>query len=357
MATTAPNTQAAQEPPHEPPLVYKTWVLKVSIHCEGCKKKVKRILHHIEGVYTIDIDAKQHKVTVTGNVEADTLIKKLEKSNKHAELWPETPPDNNQNHNKKKSNKSNKKTQNHNQNQSSDSENSQSEDEEGDEKPDTGDQQKDHPNKPKTESVESPATGKHPAITGVDNSSSGKQMAKRVQIKEVKIEEKSPESVQTPASEKKVSENAGGSGSGGKKKKKKGQNRNLENRVDGGVPAGGEHGPATSSESPHQVQLPGPVNPGPPSMGYNNNNPMYDEYPPRYHAPPPAYAVSYNTAYPSSSYATSYYAPPMTPYSYAYMHPGDVEEARRSDWGTSVGRPSDSFEIFSDENPNACSIM
>ncbi|KAL2941012.1 Heavy metal-associated isoprenylated plant protein 36 [Bienertia sinuspersici] len=40
------------------PLKYKTWVLKVSIHCEGCKRKVKRILHSIEGVYTIDVDAK-----------------------------------------------------------------------------------------------------------------------------------------------------------------------------------------------------------------------------------------------------------------------------------------------------------
>ncbi|KAL9261647.1 Heavy metal-associated isoprenylated plant protein 35-like protein [Drosera capensis] len=353
MAATEPNTQAAEKPPHVPPLLYKTWVLKVSIHCEGCKKKVKRILHHIEGVYKIDIDEKQHKVTVIGNVEADTLIKKLEKSNKHAELWPEPPPGNNQQHNKKskKSKKSNKKTQNHNQNQSIDSENSQSEDEEP-EKPDTGDEKKDHPNKPKTESVESPATGKHPTVAGVENSSSGKPMGKTTQI-EVKIEEKSAESVQTPPSEKKVPENGGGSG--GKKKKKKGQNRHMENGVDGGVPAGGENGPATSSESPHQVQVPGLMSTGPPPMGHNSN-PVY-EYPPRYYAPPPAYAVSYNTAYPSSSYAASHYAPPMTPYSYAYMHPGDVEEARPSDWGTSVRGPSDSFEIFSDENPNACSIM
>ncbi|KAG6647831.1 hypothetical protein CIPAW_07G105600 [Carya illinoinensis] len=82
----------ANKPPEEAPetLKYQTWVLKVSIHCEGCKKKVKKILQSIEGVYTTTVDAQQHKVTVTGNVDADTLIKKLQRSGrKHAELIPE----------------------------------------------------------------------------------------------------------------------------------------------------------------------------------------------------------------------------------------------------------------------------
>lgn len=29
--------------------ILQTWVLKVSIHCEGCKKKVKKVLQSIEG--------------------------------------------------------------------------------------------------------------------------------------------------------------------------------------------------------------------------------------------------------------------------------------------------------------------
>ncbi|RVW54635.1 Heavy metal-associated isoprenylated plant protein 36 [Vitis vinifera] len=70
-------TSPAQDPPQ--PLKYQTWVLKVSIHCEGCKKKVKKVLHSIDGVYTTVIDSQQHKVTVTGNVDAETLIKKLNK--------------------------------------------------------------------------------------------------------------------------------------------------------------------------------------------------------------------------------------------------------------------------------------
>ena len=40
------------------------------------------------GVYTTVIDSQQHKVTVTGNVDSETLLKKLLRSGKHAELWP-----------------------------------------------------------------------------------------------------------------------------------------------------------------------------------------------------------------------------------------------------------------------------
>ncbi|KAM3338978.1 hypothetical protein P3S68_031064 [Capsicum galapagoense] len=65
----------------------QTCVLKVNIHCDGCKQKVKKKLQKIEGVYTVKIDADQSKVTVTGNVDPATLIKKLVKSGKHAELW------------------------------------------------------------------------------------------------------------------------------------------------------------------------------------------------------------------------------------------------------------------------------
>ncbi|XP_057782360.1 heavy metal-associated isoprenylated plant protein 36-like [Salvia miltiorrhiza] len=72
-----------------PPLTYKTWILRVSIHCGGCKKKVKKVLQNIEGVYKIEIDSKQHRVEVTGNVESGTLIKKLIRSGKNAELWSE----------------------------------------------------------------------------------------------------------------------------------------------------------------------------------------------------------------------------------------------------------------------------
>lgn len=38
-------------------------------------------------MYNVTIDAEQQKVTVTGNVDSEFLIKKLMKSGKHAELF------------------------------------------------------------------------------------------------------------------------------------------------------------------------------------------------------------------------------------------------------------------------------
>ncbi|XP_043695362.1 heavy metal-associated isoprenylated plant protein 37-like isoform X2 [Telopea speciosissima] len=68
-------------------LKIQTCVLKVNIHCDGCKQKVKKLLQKIEGVLKVNIDAEQQKVTVSGSVDPATLIKKLMRSGKHAELW------------------------------------------------------------------------------------------------------------------------------------------------------------------------------------------------------------------------------------------------------------------------------
>ncbi|KAK8965981.1 hypothetical protein KSP40_PGU009860 [Platanthera guangdongensis] len=70
-------------------LKYQTSILRVSIHCQGCKNKVKKLLQGMDGVYMTTIDSQQKKVTVIGNVHADDLIKKLLKAGKHAELWQE----------------------------------------------------------------------------------------------------------------------------------------------------------------------------------------------------------------------------------------------------------------------------
>ncbi|MQM18943.1 hypothetical protein Taro_051945 [Colocasia esculenta] len=72
-------------------LKIQTVVLKVNIHCDGCKLEVKKLLQKIEGVYTVHIDADHQKVTVSGNVDSATLIKRLARSGKHAELWSQKP--------------------------------------------------------------------------------------------------------------------------------------------------------------------------------------------------------------------------------------------------------------------------
>ncbi|KAL2546039.1 heavy metal-associated isoprenylated plant protein 37 [Forsythia ovata] len=68
-------------------LKIQTCVLRVNIHCDGCKQKVKKLLQRIEGVYQVNIDAEQQKVTVSGSVAPATLIKKLVRAGKYAELW------------------------------------------------------------------------------------------------------------------------------------------------------------------------------------------------------------------------------------------------------------------------------
>ncbi|KAI8538244.1 hypothetical protein RHMOL_Rhmol09G0087700 [Rhododendron molle] len=83
-------------------LKIQTCVLKVNIHCDGCKQKVKKLLQRIEGVYQVNIDAEQQKVTVSGSVDSATLIRKLLRSGKHAEIWNQKSNQNqNQNQNQK----------------------------------------------------------------------------------------------------------------------------------------------------------------------------------------------------------------------------------------------------------------
>ncbi|XLR05050.1 hypothetical protein S83_071248 [Arachis hypogaea] len=59
-------------------------------------------------VFTTEIDVKQGKVTVSGNVDLNVLIKNLSKSGKYAELCAAPKPNNNQNQNSHLSNHFNK---------------------------------------------------------------------------------------------------------------------------------------------------------------------------------------------------------------------------------------------------------
>ncbi|KAG5231857.1 heavy metal-associated isoprenylated plant protein [Salix suchowensis] len=62
--------------------------LKVSVNCcDGCKRKVKKVLQSVEGVLKTEIDPLHPKVTVLGNVDPQILIKRLLKTGKQAELW------------------------------------------------------------------------------------------------------------------------------------------------------------------------------------------------------------------------------------------------------------------------------
>ncbi|QHO59084.1 hypothetical protein HN51_013381 [Arachis hypogaea] len=64
----------------------ETYVLRVHMNCQGCMNKVRKVLSKIKGVYRVEINAEQQTVSVTGNVNLSTLVRKLTKFRKHVEI-------------------------------------------------------------------------------------------------------------------------------------------------------------------------------------------------------------------------------------------------------------------------------
>lgn len=267
-------------------------------------------------MYTINIESQQQKVTVTGNVDGQTLLKKLLKTGKHAELWPEKPPSGKE----KKAGKGNDKGN-----------DSKSEEEE------------EEPPPPAENANSSGGSNLHvkissPRLGGGNGGATVKFMVEQPPGN-ASGEDKPP-----------PPENKGaGGGQGGKKKKRrgrKGNNSNSSNNTSGNNNAGPPGNGAPSStglEIPRVgfTQAVDQINLGPPLDAY--------PYPPSY-APQQAYVVSYNAAHPTVAGAPGYYKPP-SPYPYAYGY-GPAAE----DWPVKP-QPLDSFEMLSDENPNGCRIV
>ena len=270
------------------------------------------------------------------------------KKGRHAELWPEK----SEQKEKKKGKKKNKDKQGDQANSEEANDNNHG---------DGGDKEK--------ESCEHGSTSKNAGGCNVSKAHEGGAPCKNGgQVKEPKPEVKQTVTLvignQSPVAEKKggeseadAGEKSGGGGGGSKKNKKKGQKGNANANFDEGEHSG-DAGPAFigshfTGYGPHgPVPLPSPASHSPPPQHHMYEHPTY------YHAPP-VYVTSYNTAYPSSSYSASYYASPPS-YSHTYVHPGHMSEHPPSDlytYSSYASQPSDSYEMFSDENPNACSIM
>lgn len=64
-----------------------TVVLKMDLHCEGCAKKVKSAVKHFDGVEDVKVDGGANKITVIGKVDPTKLRERLEeKTQKKVEL-------------------------------------------------------------------------------------------------------------------------------------------------------------------------------------------------------------------------------------------------------------------------------
>ncbi|CAL9169081.1 unnamed protein product [Musa hybrid cultivar] len=282
------------------PLKYQTWILKVSIHCEGCRKKVKKVLQSMEGVYKTTVDPQQHKVIVTGNVEADILIKKLLKAGKHAELWPEKKGTGDglrsgagSSNSKKNKNKNG-----------------------------------DKPNKP-SESVDnnqiSPATDVASHASRKPEGEASKNGGKK----------------STPPPEKKEGGKAPITGEGGKKKDKGGQNGNNNSSSNSNDKnkngSGNSGGCAAEAEVAPQEASKKTVSGGgaaiPPAAF---NFPVYST------PQVPSYLVSYNSLQPTMSYGGAYYSAPLPILQNSCVY--------------SAASPG-SYYNFGEESANACGIM
>ncbi|XP_061370575.1 heavy metal-associated isoprenylated plant protein 35-like [Gastrolobium bilobum] len=270
------------------PLKYKTWFLKIYIHCEGCRRKVKKVLKNIDGVFTTTIDPQQHKVTVTRSVGVETLLRKLVRAGKHAEIWPE---------NVDGKGKSSKKKRN------------------GQRDP---------------ESLENKGTENVGNCKGESKSSKSK-------TGDNNPPKKSQAGNQVPPEDRKGCQSEGGVEGTGKKKKKKAQG--------GGNGSNGLSSESTSAlaHTGFQFQNLGQVVGQ--QMGQMNLNPTRQQ------------SYSYlETGYPPMVYVAtmgrnvgpSYYVPPPSPCMCAGLDQDSYQFQ---------STPLVSFEIFSDENANGCSIM
>ncbi|KAI3883663.1 hypothetical protein MKX03_016345 [Papaver bracteatum] len=69
----------------------QTVELKIKMDCDGCELKIKNALSSMSGVKSVEINMKQHKVTVTGYVEASKVVKKAKSTGKKVEIWTYVP--------------------------------------------------------------------------------------------------------------------------------------------------------------------------------------------------------------------------------------------------------------------------
>jgi len=73
---------------------FQTVEMKMRIDCEGCERKVRKALEGMEGVSSVEVAPRQHKVTVAGYVDAGKVMRRLaRRTGKRVEPWPYVPYD------------------------------------------------------------------------------------------------------------------------------------------------------------------------------------------------------------------------------------------------------------------------
>ncbi|KAK9061959.1 hypothetical protein SSX86_019143 [Deinandra increscens subsp. villosa] len=69
----------------------QTVEIKVKMDCDGCERRVKNSVKSMKGVKSVEVNRKQSRVTVNGNVDPNKVLKNVMSTGKRAEFWPYIP--------------------------------------------------------------------------------------------------------------------------------------------------------------------------------------------------------------------------------------------------------------------------
>ncbi|XP_059296313.1 heavy metal-associated isoprenylated plant protein 6-like isoform X1 [Lycium ferocissimum] len=332
-----------------------TILLKLDLHCEGCAKKVKRSVRHFEGVEEVKADYSTGKLMVKGNVDPLWLRERVEiKTKKEVQLISDQP--------KKGSGGGGG---------GGDSRGG------GDTKSDEKVEKKAEEKMPEDEKPKKAQFNTE--VTKVRlHCDSGPALKVKRFIKELTpyLKDKLNRTVDVPP---KKDDGSGGDynkkekelASGGKKKDGGGDNRKKEKEASiggGGSKKKDGESPVAPSKSTEPKERKAEVMNKMEYDGYNNPNTYY-AMPPRYNQN--YYNQDYGVAMHNHGYGHTGYVPPQhdhgyghtgyvpPPHDHGYGHRGYVPPPHDHGYGHTgyVPPPYSAPQFFSDENPNACSVM
>lgn len=63
--------------------------LKVGMHCDRCIKSIKKAIKTIDDMESYQLEKETNKVTVTGNITPEEVVKALQKIGKTVSYWGE----------------------------------------------------------------------------------------------------------------------------------------------------------------------------------------------------------------------------------------------------------------------------
>ncbi|GLU10701.1 hypothetical protein SLE2022_274870 [Rubroshorea leprosula] len=70
----------------------QTVEIKVKIDCDGCERRVKNAVRNMKGVKSVEVNRKLSRVTVSGYVDPNRVLKRVKSTGKRAaEFWPYIP--------------------------------------------------------------------------------------------------------------------------------------------------------------------------------------------------------------------------------------------------------------------------